>query len=354
MAWITPTIAAIGAVGSLAGSAMQAGAAGSTNNTGEQLQFLLNLRAMQNAEDQQAYSRAQTALANTLSRAGQTDQYGSSVQYNPATNTWESRLGKLPEAESTASAHANISRNTTDLRAAQYANDQALRRASQNAPLVDAARHAYESFQPRSSEELSSLLQNAAIEATNRTNRPIIQDTLRSFARTGTAAAPVLSNMLQTNAQSVRDAIIQARLEALTKNADINNANRSNLLGTYTALSANSVPQLQYAGISTVDPNSAIATAAKEAQQRAASTAVYGANTAAQAANAVTSAAQGAGKAVPDTNMGAEKMGALGKSITDLTSSSGPLANALNTYKDYVKSQPSNKMSAADEAQYFG
>ena len=326
MAWIAPTIAA---VGSVASAGINAASASSKNQSGENLQYLLEYQAMQNAKNQQAYTNAQTALANTLARAGYSDSYGSTVSYNPSTNTWETKLGKLPEQESTAAAHAAISRNTTDLRTAEYANEQAMKRASANDPLLSSARIAMESYQPRSVDELAGLLQGAAIDATNRTNQPIISDTLRSFARTGTAAGPVLSNLMSTNASTLRDTIIDARIKALENNTDINTAQQKALRDTYTSLMSQSNPTLQFSNLSTTDPNQTLSSLASTAQANQQNTVSNSARTSSNAATPVTTASKDASSSVPDSNASSETMQSIGKSVTDLTQSGSGLQQLI-------------------------
>ena len=318
------TAAIIGAVGSVIGAGTSLYSAMNKNTTGSTLSDVISLKALQDAENQQAYTNAQTALADTLAKAGYSDSYGSTVQYNPATNTWETKLGKLPEQESTAAAQSAISRNTTDVRQAQYANEQAMRRASENDPLVSAARIAYQSFQPRTVDELAGLLQTSAVNAENDTNRPIISDTLRSFARTGTAAGPVLSNLEQTNAKSIRDTIIDARIKALENNASINATNQGNLLKNYTSLMSASTPNagsFNYPTLSTTDPNTALQNIATGSQQKAQTTASYSGDTSAKAQNATNTAASTAASNIgnTDTNAATESVQSIGKTISDLT-----------------------------------
>src|SRR4051812_13693297 len=133
MAWITPTIAAVGALGSAA-------IAASRSNAQQQDQSGLANAALSNAAANKHQQDLIQALINQRSIAGTEDSAGTTMRYDPATNQWISTLGALPQAAQTAADQAAISRNTTDVRGAQFANQGAAERASRAEPLADSAR----------------------------------------------------------------------------------------------------------------------------------------------------------------------------------------------------------------------
>jgi hypothetical protein len=132
----------------------------------------------------------------------------------------------------------------------------------------------------------------------------------------------VLSNLEQTNAQSLRDSIIQSRISALENVDSINKAKQSALLSNYSTLSGLTNPSLQYSSISTTDPNTALQNMSSAQQKTASTTPISGEYGANQATGNVTQAASGASKYTPDSNASSETVQSIGKSVSDLTQNS--------------------------------
>src|SRR3954471_4804161 len=227
MAWVLPTLTAVSAVAGLGSAALNASR---TNNQAIQKSNYANA-GLGEAEGNAQYMRMLSALINQRSIAGSVDEAGTSMRYDPATNQWVSELGALPKQAQTAADQAAISRNTTDLRQAQAANAQAAIRAARGEGYADTTRRDLEDFRPISGTDMTGLLSEQATRASNATYAPLIADTLRQFARTGTSAGPVLAQLGKGSADSLRDSLIEAQLKGMQNTDSINQNNRSALQG---------------------------------------------------------------------------------------------------------------------------
>jgi hypothetical protein len=180
MAFVTAGAALLGTLASAAAASAssgrsQAGVAEQNRLSQEQLDL-----SKANLTQQQIVQ----ALINQRAIAGTRDSFGSSMQYDPATNTWMSKLGALPEAADRASMQASIEANTTDPARVRLANQEAMRNAALAQPYADTARRNLEGFRPKGQDELVGLLTQQATEAARQTYDPLRNDVLRSVQRT--------------------------------------------------------------------------------------------------------------------------------------------------------------------------
>src|SRR4051812_19329705 len=102
MAWVLPTMAAVSAVAGLGSAALNAGR---SNNQAIQKSNYANY-GLGDAQSNAQYMRMLSALINQRSVAGSTDEAGTSMRYDPATNQWVSELGKLPKEVQTSADQA--------------------------------------------------------------------------------------------------------------------------------------------------------------------------------------------------------------------------------------------------------
>jgi hypothetical protein len=260
--------AAIAAAGSLlAGGAAVAGQLSRGGSGGlEQQKLDLSQQQLADARENEQYQRMVSALINQRSVAGQTDSFGSSMEYDPGTNTWRSKLGALPFAAQTAADQAGISRNTTDMRQAQLANEISARRATEAGPAADAARRNVQDYRPMSSDRLVGLLQGQATNAANATFAPLRADTLRQFQRSGTGAAPVLAALGKSENDALRDSLIDAQIKGMTGVDQINQGRRQGLEQTAANTATLANPNFQYPGITPHTDDMAKTVAARASQ----------------------------------------------------------------------------------------
>ena len=322
------TMAAITAASALGST----GLALSQSGKQPQQQYGLQEAALRNATANQQNQALVQALINQRSVAGTTDSSGSTMRYDPATNQWISTLGKLPQAAQTAADQAGISRDTTDLRQAQFANAQSAQRAALAGAGADAARRNLESFRPMGQDELVGLLQQQATNASNATFRPLVADTLRTFARTGTAAGPVLGQIGKDSAANLRDSLIDAQIKGMTGVDQINASKRGDLASAATTGASLATPQFSYSGINPSTYSQTMSQLLAGRAQNSAIAPAYGASAANTAAKETNDAYGVAAKAVPDPNFGtAQTMQGL-KDLGTATSKGG----AINTLYDAI------------------
>jgi hypothetical protein len=295
MAWIAPTIAAVASLGS---AAMGMGRQQNTGaNSYSQAQLDLDYNNMRNQQLVQA-------LVNQRAVAGSQDSFGTTVKYDPATNQWVTDLGDLPKASDTAAMQAGITRNTTDLQNQELVNQQAMRRAALASPVADAAVRDLSTFRPKSYGDLVGLLTQQSTEANRQAYDPLRADTLRSVARTGTAAAPILAQLGLGEAQNLRNSMRDNLISAMTSTDQINQSKRAGLENAAVNASSLATPNL---GTTALTPSTANSTLAQLVAQRAGNAAYTTAAGAAGPNNAANIAGAGfnaARSTVPDPNFG--------------------------------------------------
>lgn len=333
MAFFTPAmIMALTAAGTgVGGLALNASRSGAQ----PQQQSALAGDALRNATANQQNQALVQALINQRSVAGTTDSSGSTTRYDPATNQWISTLGKLPQAAQTAADQAGISRNTTDLRQAQFANAQSAQRAALAGAGADAARRNFESFRPMGQDELVGLLQQQATNASNATFRPLVADTLRTFARTGTAAGPVLGQIGKDSAANLRDSLIDAQIKGMTGVDQINASKRGDLASAATTSASLATPQFGYSGINPSTYSQTMSQLLAGRAQNSAIAPAYGASAANSAAKETNDAYGVAAKAVPDPNFGTQQ-GINGlQQLGSLTGKGGAINDLVSAISKY-------------------
>ena len=315
------TVAAIvGATAAAAGAGASIFGGGGSGNAQRMDYTAAQLAQAQNNAIQ---ARINAAYTTRLGQAGYSDSQGNSYSYDPGTNSWVSTLGKLPAQVQTAADQAAISRNTTDLAQAQGANARADMNAARAQPLIDAAQRRLANFQPTTGSELGSLLGETAANANTTAYRPVIQDTLRTFARTGTSAGPVLADIGRRSSADLRQSLIDAQIQGMTQAGNINNQNRSGLATDLSSAITAGTPQFQYPGIVPSTNSKDMLTALANRAGSAAYSSALG-NQAITAADAqgqtATNAMVGA---IPTDPVGLTNAVNAGRQITDYTNSPG-------------------------------
>lgn len=326
----TAAMAGVSALAAVANTAMNAG----RSNQQQVQDNSIQLRQLQDAENNQRNQALVQALINQRSIAGTQDPYGGGTRYDPATNTWVQTQGKLPGDAATAAMQAAISRNTTDLRQAQFANEQEAVRAARAAPYADTAQREMANFRPMGSDQLVGLLGQQATLANNAVFNPLVADTLRSFARTGTSAGPVLGQIGRDAATNLRQSLIDAQIKGMTSVDAINQGRRSGLESTAANAATIAHPTFQYSNVS---PSGVDNTMAQTVSQRAAQAGVapyYGMSGANQATALLGPAAKQAGASIPDPNYGLNNMSNALKSLGTDMGPGGGVSNFIKAGKD--------------------
>ena len=243
-------VATAAAIATILGTAVQAGStiAGTMGRRDTQAQAGNQYAAnqLQDARNNDMYQRALSTLINQRSIAGSTDEYGSTMRYDPATNQWVSSLGAQPKAVQDASDLANISRNTTDLRQAQDANAEAVKRANLARPGADTAIRNLQTQRDMPASALVGLLQQRATDAARSTFDPLNADFLRQSQRTGTSAGSGLAALGKQEYDSLRDSLVDSQIKGLTGVDAINQGRRTSLENSATNNVMLATPQFQY------------------------------------------------------------------------------------------------------------
>ena len=234
----------------IAGGVGAAGSLGSgiiglfANNAQQQMQQRL---AQEQLDFEKANARNQAmvqALVNQRAVAGTSDSMGTTVKYDPASNTWVTTLGALPQAATEAATRAGIEQNTRDRARAELANEVAMQRATQAGPAADAAARDVASFRPMRGDELTGLLTDQAVTAARQAYDPLRADVLRSTARTGTAAGPVLAELGRSEAANLRNSLIDAQVQGMTGVGNINQQRLGNLVNRASAAQGLATPNI--------------------------------------------------------------------------------------------------------------
>lgn len=258
----------LGAAASTAGSARsQAGVAEANRISQEQLDLSKN-----NALQQQIVQ----ALINQRAVAGTQDSFGSSMRYDPATNTWVSTLGPLPQAADRAAMQASIAANTVDPARVRLVNAIAMRRAADAGGYADTTLRDLQSFRPTGQDELVGLLTDQATKAARATYDPLRNDVLRSVARTGTAAGPVLTELGRGEAENLRNSLRDAMISGMTTTGQINQTRRAGLENAAANASTLATPQLQNPNIAGSAQGNTLATLLQQRSTNAPLSSAYG------------------------------------------------------------------------------
>ena len=195
----------------------------------------------------------QQALVNRRAVAGTQDAFGTTVKYDPYTNTWITDEGALPKAADTAALQAGITRNTTDLQQQELVNLLAMQRAAQAGPAADAAIRELSAFRPMRQDELAGLLTQQSTDAARASYDPLRADVLRSVARTGSAAGPVLAQLGKSEADNLRQSLRENLITAMTQTEGINQQRRQGLQSAATTAAGLATPQIGQTQIQSVN-----------------------------------------------------------------------------------------------------
>lgn len=290
----------LAAAGGIASSAIQAGASGPAQKQD------LGLAQLRFAENNATNAQIQNAMINQLARAGYTDSSGNSLRFDPATGQWVQQLGALPQQEQDAASRAAIERNTTDLMQAQGANRRADVNAARFQPLIDAARRRIEGFQEMTPDTLSGLLGSAAADANTQAYRPIIQSTQLDALRSRRDPGNDLAAIGKQSAETLRSAMIDAKLKGITGAGEINNQRRQGLSSDLQMAMTGGTPQFQYPQIIPSTNNKDMLAAITSRANNAGITSAYGLNATAASNKAVGDASAAYGNTIPMTDPTAE------------------------------------------------
>lgn len=327
MPWVLPALAIASVVAQTGATA--AGMARS--NAQAEQQNALSRSQLDLEQRNQVQQQIVQAMVNQRAVAGSQDAFGSTTRYDPTTNQWVSDLGALPKAADTAAMQAGVTRDTTDLQNQELLNQIALRRGAQAGPAADTAARNLADYRPMQSQDLVGLLTNQYTTAARQAYDPLRADVLRSTARTGTAAAPILAQIGRGEAENLRNSLRDAMISGMTNVEGINQTRRSGLESAATTASQMANPQL---GASGITPSTNQSTMAQLLNQRAGNAAIstaYGARGANEATAGTSAGYNAARSTVPDPNFGLNQAISGLKDLSQTFKPGGQLSDALGS-----------------------
>jgi hypothetical protein len=236
---------ALGPWGTAAGAALGLVSSLMAGDGGAAQQQEISRNQLQQAQNSQAYTQALNAEAMRRSTAGSTDAQGNTIRYDPATNSWVSALGKAPAQIQGGINSATQLHNTVDVPQSVQNNAASSIMASLARRGMSGALNNLNSYQPKTQAEVQGALQDSSTRANQTVQAPIIADTLRQFARTGTAAGPVLAQLQRASSDSLSKEMSDNTIRAMTGAGEINSANRQALTVPITTLTAAGTPNQQ-------------------------------------------------------------------------------------------------------------
>lgn len=305
----------VAAIGSLMSGAAGLGSALFANNNAAEIQAQIANNNLTMAQNQQRYQAGLSAEAMRRAIAGTIDAQGNRISYDPATNTWRTELSPRGASMQNAIDNANMQRNTTEFQRQLRANAGAETRAAAVEPAADAMRRQIERFQPTDTRALEGDLQNATSLASRETFRPLVDSTLRAFARSGTTAGPALANIGNTAYTALRRAMLDNVIKAKMSGTELDNSKRGGMINDFTKLNAQSTPSFNYAPIGGEGPGSALANAIAQRANGSSTAASYAAMGAPGMTNALTAASNAAIGTVPNSNLFSAQLRALGGAL---------------------------------------
>lgn len=301
------------AIGAVVG--LLAGMMGGDGGAAQQQQLARD--QLQQQDNQQEYQKNLNSIALQRSIAGSKDSYGSEVKYDPGSNTWTSALGEMPKRIQDAENSSTLLRNAVDIPQSTANNVAQSVLASENRRGLSGAINNYQSYVPTSEAGLRGALQDASTRANSSAQEPLIQDTLRQFARTGTSAAPVLARMGRENSLALSQEMDQNVINAAKGAADIDSSRRQSLAQPLAAMSSLGSPNMSYAPLTGSNPAAQIAALVNGRAQGSATPANQAAATAAYGASGMNAAYANA-IAAAGNDPTVAKWGSMGRQVGDL------------------------------------
>ena len=308
---------------------------------------------LQQSQNSQQYGQALNAEALKRAIAGSTDAQGSTIRYDPTTNSWVSSLGKVPGDVQAGINSATQLHNAVDVPQSTQNNAASSIMASLARRGMSGALNNLNSYQPKTDAQVEGALQDSSTRANQISQAPIIADTLRQFARTGTAAGPVLAQLERANSDSLSKEMSDYVVKAMTSTGDINNANRQSLTTPITTLTAAGTPNQQNTSASyTQGPAAELAAQVNGRATGSATPASAGANSNAYGVIAGNQAA----KLASDTSMnglGPSQLAGAYKSIQNL-GSSGEASGIGKAISDWWSGNGGQQVKSADPNAIYG
>lgn len=189
----------------------------------------LEANNLQNSQNQQQYAHALNAEAMKRAAAGSVDAQGNTIRYDPGSNSWISAMGAEPTRQQAGVDSANYLHNQVAVPQAIQNNAASSIQASLARRGMSGALNDLNNAPKTNVDSLEGALQGVSTRANQVSQQPIIADTLRQFARTGTAAGPVLAQLERANSDTLSQEMSRNKIDAMKGAADIDASRRQAL-----------------------------------------------------------------------------------------------------------------------------
>lgn len=210
-----------GPYGAAAGAVIGGGLSLLGGDNGAAYQQQIEANNLQNSQNQQQYAHALNAEAMKRASAGSVDAQGNTIRYDPGSNSWVSTLGAEPTRQQGAVDSANYLHNQVAVPQAIQNNAASSIQASLARRGMSGALNDLNNAPKTNVASLEGALQGATTRANQVSEAPIIADTLRQFARTGTAAGPVLAQLERASGDTLSQEMSRNTIDAMKGASDI-------------------------------------------------------------------------------------------------------------------------------------
>jgi len=248
-AGVGTALGALSSAGQIGGTVMDMFGKGKQTAT----QNAYNARALEVADADRKTQAMLTALGLKRSVAGTEDNLGNKTSYDAGSNTWRSELGPDAQRAERSGQQAQTIANTVQVPMQVRANEREALRSVEAQRRADPLIAEAASFKPRTAEDEFAANTTTAARANTAATRPILQDTLRANARSGTASAPIITALADRSAEQLRNALLTGRAQAPQQAAQGNSSildairARLNIIGNGTANFGNVIPNVSNA-----------------------------------------------------------------------------------------------------------
>jgi hypothetical protein len=214
--------------------------------------------AKQQMAQQQAISQQEIELeqqAAQLARAGQVDQYGNKLSYDPTTNTWHTALSATGQQMSDADRSEQLKQLQYDAPLARGELLQAAARRSREGSTADAlGQQLNDQISGNTAvkgSDIASSLRRSRVEAANAGMRQATRAFNTNAVRTGMgvgAYADALSEAGKNNADYMAQTMGNPDLEGMNAAEELNSTKRGSLVDAYSAMASRATgsPGFQY------------------------------------------------------------------------------------------------------------
>ncbi len=273
---------------------------------------------IQQGENQQQYQKALNALMLQRAQSGYRGPNGESIAFDPVTNTWKTQASDAQNAATGSFLSGTTQANAQTINTNDMLSRVLRDRISQVQPLIDQSINEYRNYRNVTPTDLRGALIQQVADANQRATRPIVQDTLRTFTRTGANPGSALAEIGRSSYDNLKSGMTDALLKSYTGSTEINNSNRNGMLDRTSKLTSMGSGVAPGYNLGSYDTSNLLGTMVgnmRNGMASAGNSATYG-NVA--SGNATDQGYRNAILSAPNGNLGAAKISSIGDSANAL------------------------------------